>query len=42
MTEWFDSITDINKFLKWANKHSWIITVPFISKTIIDRNGKDD
>lgn len=42
MTEWFDSITDINKFLEWANKHSWIITVPFIGKTIIDRNGKDD
>ena len=40
MTEWFNSIINIDKFLEWANKHSWIVATPLISKIIIDDNGK--
>lgn len=42
MTTWFNNITDVNKFLDWANKHSWMITIPFVGKTIIDKDGKAD
>lgn len=42
MIDWFNGITDVNKFLDWANKHSWMVTVPFASKAIVDKDGKVD
>ena len=42
MTDWFNGITDVNKFLDWANKHSWMITIPFAGEAIINKDGKTD